>query len=119
MTDVSRRRPAAFGASAQTATRSDEVDQTERYLALRQRRDQLNDIRIRREGELAAARKVEAQCASEAKALGANSIEELEAMIETQRRQDAEALDKLERELDAQQALLEQVGERVEAAERR
>ncbi len=128
MSDI-QKRPTGFGSTATaapaaktspaTATPVDPADLTSRFNALRTRRDQIHAIRVRREVELDNAKKAEKQCAEEAKLLGVNSPEELEALIAQKAKEASEALDKFEKDLDDQETLLRSIDERVAQADAR
>lgn len=86
---------------------------TAEYQALIKRLDELRDRRRRHEYELDRSEREVAECKAQAEALGVHSLEELEALVERQEAEDREAIAKFQAALDAEEALLNEVDERL------
>lgn len=121
------KRPSSFGnspSSAETTPASPAVasleagdDLTARFEQLRGRREKLQQTRMRHDLKYEQAQAEEAQCQLRARELGANSIEDLEMMIEQAEARARQELADFEAALDREQALLEDIERKlVEAA---
>lgn len=108
-------RPSSFGNSSPTPAAAAPVsaqagaDLTARFEQLRRRREQLQQTRMRHELKYEQAQAEEAQCKRRAQELGAESIEELEQMIEKAEAKARQELADFEAALDREQALLEDI----------
>lgn len=95
---------------------SEEVsDLLARHQELQQRAQQLSQRRMRREVQLESVHAADKALRQQAEALGVKTLEELEALIETQEREDREALDRFEEELNAEAARLDAVDRELSA----
>lgn len=105
-------RPAAAQASVPSTT-SQTSGSTAEYQELMKRLEGLRDRRRRHEYELDRSEREAAECKAQAEALGVQSLEELEALVERQEAEDREAIAKFQAALDAEEALLNEVDQRL------
>lgn len=85
----------------------------EQFQELTKRLEVLRDRRRRHEYELDRAEREVAECQTQAKALGVTTLEELEALVERQEAEDREAIAKFMAALDAEEALLNEIDQRL------
>jgi hypothetical protein len=85
--------------------------------ALQERARKAQDRRVRREVERDRAQADVAECAAQAQALGAKNPEELEALIRTIEEEDRAALEAFTKALEAEEALLDEVDQKLTLAD--
>jgi hypothetical protein len=83
------------------------------YQALIKRMDDLRERRMRRQIELERAIKDIDACVTQAKGMGVETLEELEALVARQQAEDEEALRTFEAALNAEEELLDSVDRRL------
>lgn len=86
-----------------------------RHQELQQRAQQLSQRRMRREVQLENVHAADKSLRQQAEALGVKTPEELLALIEKQEREDREALDRFEAELNAEAERLDAVDRELSA----
>ncbi len=88
-----------------------------KHAELARRYQDLAERRVSCRVMLESARQEEQGLAAEARRLGAGSLEELEALVARQEKEDAQALEAYQKALDAEEALLDQVERDLAAVE--
>lgn len=86
---------------------------TAHYQDMLKRLETLRDRRKRHEFELERSEREIAECKAQAQALGVETLEDLEALVERQEAEDREALAKFEAELNEEEALLDGIDQRL------
>ena len=97
------------GASVPAQTGGSAAD----YQDMLKRLETLRDRRKRHEFELERSEREIAECKVQAQALGVETLEDLEALVERQEAEDREALAKFEAELNEEEALLDGIDQRL------